>query len=457
MAVFKDPIINVTTGNIWTGIWNLSWPMFVMMIFGFMVGFTDVYVAGLISPNVQAAVGFITQIYFLVIIVANAISIGSLAVISRAIGAGDQARAIDAAKQSLLLGLLISIAFTAVCVIFYRSIISAAGFPQEITAIAENFLQIFAFALGPNYLLIISNTVFRAGAEVKKPLVTMFVISVINIALDFLLVFGIPPFPRLGYAGIAFSTAISTLLGTVMNLMFLWFSEKWRPVYSDFGTVSFGMIKTIFNTGWPAGFLQVAWNLASIFLYNVLARLKEASIIALASIANGLRIEAIIFLPAFALNMAASVIVGQNLGAGDPDRAERIGWKLAGLGIAVTSIMAIVIFIWAESFASTLTSEPQVLAETARYLRFNMVSEPFLALSTVMGGGLQGAGDTRATMWVIIISMWLIRLPLAVYLALYAGLGAPGVWTAMVVSMACQGLMMAWWFHKGRWKRLELR
>ena len=457
MAVFKDPIINVTTGNIWTGIWKLSWPMFVMMIFGFMVGFTDVYVAGLISPNVQAAVGFITQIYFLVIIVANAISIGSLAVISRAIGAGDQARAIDAAKQSLLLGLLISIAFTAVCVIFYRSIISAAGFPQEITAIAENFLQIFAFALGPNYLLIISNTVFRAGADVKKPLVTMFVISVINIALDFLLVFGIPPFPRLGYAGIAFSTAISTLLGTVMNLMFLWFSEKWRPVYSDFGTVSFGMIKTIFNTGWPAGFLQVAWNLASIFLYNVLARLKEASIIALASIANGLRIEAIIFLPAFALNMAASVIVGQNLGAGDPDRAERIGWKLAGLGIAVTSIMAIVIFIWAESFASTLTSEPQVLAETARYLRFNMVSEPFLALSTVMGGGLQGAGDTRATMWVIIISMWLIRLPLAVYLALYAGLGAPGVWTAMVVSMACQGLMMAWWFHKGRWKRLELR
>jgi len=85
-----------------------------------------------------------------------------------------------------------------------------------------------------------------------------------------------------------------------------------------------------------------------------------------------------------------------------------------------------------------------------------MVSEPFLALSTVMGGGLQGAGDTRVTMWVIIISMWFIRLPLAVFLALYMGLGAPGVWTAMVVSMACQGIMMAWWFHQGRWKRLRL-
>ena len=457
MAIFKDKIIDVTTGNIWTGIWKLSWPMLVMMIFGFLIGFTDVYVAGLISTNVQAAVGFITQIYFLVVIVASAISIGSMAVISRALGAGDGERAIDAAKHSLLLGLFISVAFTAVCLIFYRSIISVAGFPQEITDIAENFLKIFAFALGPNYLLIISNTIFRAGAEVKKPLVTMFVITVTNIALDFLLVFGIPPFPKLGYAGIALSTAISTLLGTLLNLIFLGFSERWRSVYSDFGAVSFETIKTIFNIGWPAAFLQVAWNMASILLYNILGRLKEVSITALASIANGLRIEAIIFLPAFALNMAASVIVGQNLGAGDPERAEKTGWKLAGSGIGVTSIMAIVIFIWAESFASTLTSEPAVLAETARYLRFNMVSEPFLALSTVMGGALQGAGDTRGTMWVIIISMWFIRLPLAVFLALYTGLGAPGVWTAMVISMACQGLMMAWWFHQGRWKRLELK
>lgn len=455
--MFKDQVIDVTTGSIWTAIWNLSWPMLIMMMFGFFVGFTDVYVAGLISPDIQAAVGFITQIYFLVIIVANAVSIGALAVISRAIGAGETDKAVDTAKQSLILGLLISVAFTAICLLFYRSIISLAGFPPQIRDIAENFLKIFAFALGPNYLLIISNTIFRASAEVKKPLVTMFVISLANIALDFFLVFGIPPFPKLGYVGIAFSTAVSTILGTVMNLIFLGFSRKWRPVYSNPRSLSFETIKIIFNIGWPAAFLQIAWNMASIILFNILGRLKESSITALASIANGLRIEAIIFLPAFALNMAASVIVGQNLGAGDPQRAENMGWKLAGAGIAITSVMALVIFIWAESFASILTGEPPVLAETARYIRFNMLSEPFLALSTVMGGGLQGAGDTRGTMWVIIISMWLIRLPLASFLALSMGFGAPGVWSAMVISMICQGIMMAWWFHQGKWKKLALQ
>ncbi|HVO67733.1 MAG TPA: MATE family efflux transporter [Syntrophales bacterium] len=455
--MFKDRIIDVTTGNIWASIWEISWPMLIMMIFGFFVGFTDVYVAGLISPDVQAAVGFITQIYFLVIIIANAISIGTLAVISRAIGAGETDKAVDTAKQSLILGLLIAAAFTAVCLLFYRGIIALAGFPPQIRDIAEKFLRIFAFALGPNYLLIISNAVFRASAEVKKPLITMLVFSLANIALDFLLVFGIFPFPKLGYPGIALATAISTILGTVMNLVFLWFSRRWRPVYENPGTLSFETIKIIFNIGWPAAFLQIAWNMASIILFNILGRLKESSIVALASIANGLRIEAIIFLPAFALNMAASVIVGQNLGAGDPQRAEQMGWKLAGAGIGITSIMALVIFIWAEGFAYILTREPLVLAETARYIRFNMLSEPFLALSTVMGGGLQGAGDTRGTMWVIIISMWLIRLPLASFLALFMGFGAPGVWSAMVVSMICQGIMMAWWFNRGKWKKLVLQ
>jgi putative MATE family efflux protein len=421
MTVFNEKIIDVTKGNIWAGIWKLSWPMLLIMIFSFFVGFTDVYVAGFISPNVQAAVGFVTQIYFLVVIVANAIGIGTLALISRAIGAGETQKAVDIAKQSLILSFLIAVALTVVCLLFYRGIISLAGFPLPIRDIAETFIKVFAFALGPNYVLIISNAIFRASAEVNKPLITMFILCLTNILLDFFLVFGIPPFPRLGYAGIAYSTAISTVLGTIINLFFLGISTRWRPVFSNPLTLSFKTIKVILNIGWPAAFLQIAWNMTSIILYNILGRLKESSITALASITNGLRIEAIIFLPAFALNMAASVIIGQNLGAGDP------------------------------------TGEPAVIAETVRYLRFNMLSEPFMALSTVMGGGLQGAGDTKGPMWVIIISMWLIRLPLASSLSFMMGFGASGVWAAMLVSMICQGVMMAWWFQRGRWKKLKLQ
>jgi Na+-driven multidrug efflux pump len=103
-----------------------------------------------------------------------------------------------------------------------------------------------------------------------------------------------------------------------------------------------------------------------------------------------------------------------------------------------------------------LAKEDAVLEETTRYLRINMVSEPFMALSLILGGGLQGAGDTKGTMWVIIIGMWFVRLPLAFFFALILGYGATGVWVAMVISMTLQGVLMALRFHKGRWKGLKV-
>jgi len=457
MNTFHDRSVDVTKGNIWAVIWQLSWPMLVIMMFNFMVGLTDIYVAGLISSDVQAAVGFVTQIYFLTVVVANAITVGTLALISREIGAGRITKAVDIAKQSLSFSFLVAIFLTAFFLVFSSQIVTLAGFPARIADKAEAFIRIFSFAIGPNYLLIVSNAVFRAGGEVSKPLATMSAICVVNILLDFLLVFGLSPIPGFGYAGIALATALATILGTALNLLFFRSSQRWRPVYAAPRSLYPDTIKTIMKIGWPAALLQITWNVTSLIVYNILGRLKESSIAAIASLANGLRIEAIIYLPAFALNMAASVIVGQNLGAGDAKRAETMIWKLATVGIGITSLISLVIFIWAERFAAFLTGDPAVLDETTRYLRLNMLSEPFMALSTVMAGSLQGAGDTKGPMWVIIISMWCIRLPLASYLALFAGHGAVGVWIAMVISMISQGLIMTWWFHKGRWKTVKLQ
>lgn len=446
---------NLTIGNLWANIWQISWPMFLIMIFNFFVGLTDVYVAGFISPEVQAAVGFIGQIYFLIIIIANAISIGTLALVSRAIGANNADKAVETAKQSLLFSVVIAAVVTAAGLIFTKEIISVAGFPSKIGDISENFLKIFSLALGPNYILIISNAVFRATGEVKKPLVTMFVVSVINVVGNFVLVFGISPFPKMGYSGIALSSAISVAVGMMINLSFF-FNDRWKLIYARPWRMSAPTINKIVKLGWPTVLLQITWNAGSIVLYNVLARLGAKSIIGLASITNGLRIEAIIYLPAFALNMAASVLIGQNLGAGNPGRAEKIGWKIALTGVVLMSLMALIIFIWAKDVAAAISKDPAVIEETARYLRINMLSEPFMALSVVLGGGLQGAGDTKGAMWVILIAMWMIRMPLAYFLAIGMSYGALGVWIAMVASMDVQGILMTWRFHRGHWKELKL-
>jgi MATE family multidrug resistance protein len=429
--------------------------MFLIMIFNFFVGLTDVYVAGFISPEVQAAVGFVSQLYFLIIIIANAISIGTLALVSRAIGAGNTKTTVETAKQSILFSVIVALGLMATGLFFAKEIISVAGFPTKISEISENFLRIFSLALGPNYILLISNAIFRASGEVKKPLLTMFVVSVLNIIGNFVLVFGIFHFPKMGYIGIALSSAISVTAGMVISLSFF-LTGLWRSIYARPWRMSAVTVKKIIKIGWPAVLLQIAWNAGSIVLYNILSRLGGKSIAALASITNGLRIEAIIYMPAFALNMAASVLIGQNLGANSPGRAEKIGWKIALTGVILISLMALTIFVWAKNLASAISKDPAVIEETTRYLKINMLSEPLMALGVILAGGLQGAGDTKGTMWVIVIAMWMVRLPLAYFLAVVLNYGAVGVWIAMVTSMNIQGILMTLRFHKGHWKTLKL-
>jgi putative MATE family efflux protein len=445
----------LTQGSLWKNIWHLSWPTFFIMVFNFFVGLADLYVAGFIGPGVQAAVGFVTQLFFIVIVLANAIGIGSAAMVSRAVGASNFGRAVEIARQSLIFGVVVAVIITAATILYCRQIVALAGMPLEIRAVAEEFLRIFAFALGPNYLLIIANTVFRAAGDVKKPLLTMFFVSLVNIIGDFVLVFGIPPFPEMGYQGIAISTASSIAAGMLISVA-LMATKRWRGVFAAPWQISVPTIARIVDIGWPSVFLQVAWQAGTIVLYNILSRLGEGTVTALAALTNGLRIEAIIFLPAFALNMAASVLAGQNLGAGDPQRAEALGWKTAGAGMILLSSLALPIFIWAELFASILARTPEVLAETANYLRITMVSEPFLALATILSGAVTGAGDTKATMWIIVACMWGVRLPLAYLLAITLGYGPTGVWVAMVASMVCYSLLMSLRFRSGRWKHIRV-
>lgn len=445
----------IISGSLWKNIWQLSWPLLIIMVLNFVVGFTDIYVAGLIDPGVQAAVGFVSQLYFLVVIIANAASIGTLAMVSRAIGAGDDRLALHISRQSLLFGLAAALGLSAAGVFLYREIIALAGIPHEIRPMAGDFFRIFVLALGPNYILIISNAVFNASAEVKKPLFTMSVVTLVNVTAVFGLVFGLGPLPALGYRGIAIATALSFVVGMLMNLLFFR-SGRWRRLFSGPWNVSGQTVRRIISLGWPAAMLQITWNAGSIVLYNILGRLGDGSITALASITNGLRIEAIIYLPAFALNMAASVLIGQNLGAGAPDRAEKAGWQIALCGMFFISALAFVFFLGARDLASLLAKNQDVLEETTRYLRFNMLSEPFMAMSAILSGALQGAGDTRGTFKIVGVCMWLVRLPLAWLFALALHYGASGVWMAMVISMCIQGILMVIRFRRGAWKDLKV-
>jgi len=425
--------------------------MLLVMFFNFLVDLTDIYVAGFIGPEIQAIVGFVGQLYFFIIIVANAISIGTVAIVSRSVGAGNFEDALSTARQSIVFGIVCAVALTVAGFLLRDQIISLAGFSGNIRQAALDFFVIFALALAPNYIVIITNAIFRAGGEVKLTLLAMFLISIINIGLNFLLVFGLFTFKGIGYRGIAVSTAAAMTVGTFISFM-LFKRSIWKNIFSGLWRLSYQLVRRIFILSWPAALIQISWNAGNIFLYNILSRLHEGSITAMAAFTNGLRIEAVLYLPVFALHMAASVLTGQNLGAGEPARAEKIGWKISFSGVAFVSLMALPLFIWAGAISSPVTKDQNVLFETVRYLRITMLSEPFMAISVILGGCLMGAGDTKGAMLVIVSALWIVRLPLAYLLAVVYGYGALGVWLAMIISMFVQGIAMTFRFRKGRWK-----
>lgn len=451
MPYSSNSTLNTTlSGNTFLGIWKNAWPMLLIMVFNFLVGLTDVYVAGLISSQVQGAIGFIAQLYFLLVILANAIGIGTVSLVSQASGAQDVKALIHVSQQSLIFGVLIAALLSLGGIFFPHRIVEVSGFPREIQGIAATFLRIFALALGPNYFLIISGAVFRARGEPGKPLLIMGVVSGLNILLEFGLVFGYGPLPGMGYPGIALATAISFFVGMVLTF-FLLLTPFWRPVLRPPFRLEGTYARVLFSRSWPVALLQLAWNAGSVVLYNLLARMGGESISALAAFSNGLRLEAIIYLPAFALHMAASVMVGQNLGAGLVDRATRLGWQIAGSGALVLGMLAAVVYIFSDTLAGFLTTDPKVFEETVRYLKIAMFSEPFMAASLALSGSMLGAGDTRGPLYVISAAMWLVRIPLAWFLAFPLALGPTGIWLAMALSMLVQGMLMAWRFKSGVW------
>ena len=443
-----------TSGSLWENIWKISWPMLLVMLLNFFVGITDVYVAGFLGPEVQAVVGYVGQIYFFIIVVANALSIGTVAIASRAVGAGHEDEAFNAVRQSLYFGLLCAAALSVSAFLLSGPLLYPAKFTGASAFIARDFLAIFAVALMPNYLVIIANAVFRAGGEVKRSLASMTVISVCNIALNFLLVFGLGPFRGIGYRGIALATAISMVIGTAVCLVLL-ARSRWRGLFHGLWHITGGFIRRIIRVSWPSALIQISWNAGNIVLYAILAQLASGSITAMAALTNGLRVEAAIYLPAFAFHMSAAVLTGQNLGAGDSLRAERLGGKITLACVLFVSAMSLPVLIWPGAFSSLVSQDSGVIEETARYLRITMLVEPFMAVSVVLGGCLQGAGDTRGAMAVIVMTLWGMRLPLAFLLAVVLGLGAVGVWIAMAVSMVVQSIGMTLRFRNGRWKELK--
>ncbi|MFV0423388.1 MATE family efflux transporter [Oleidesulfovibrio sp.] len=428
----------------------------VMMFFHFIIGFVDVWVAGKIHQDVQASLGIITQCLFFLLVVAIAVANGSVAAIGQSAGAGLYRRARRYVALVLALGMVMGVVVLAGGFLFKEPFLNLLQVPERIRPITSYFFDVYLYVLPMYYMLNITNAVFRARKMVLVPLGCMMLVSLVNTVADFGLGLGWWGFPEMGYAGVAWATFFSVSAGALFNVIMLlrkgllrrdslapW---RWARCAAPY----------LIKVALPAGGMQVMWQAGYLVLFAITASLPFGSIDALAGMTAGMRIESLLFLPAFAFNMTASILVGHFLGAGQKAEAKRVGLRI--LLMACGSLTVVAMFMWpfVPEICAVLSPAPAVQAQAAVYLKYNLVSIPFTVASMTLGGIMTGAGATLYTFIVYSSATWLVRLPVAYVMGHQVWGDSEGVFIAMLISQVFQSGTMFWLFMYHDWSRFSM-
>ena len=421
--------------------WSVSWPMTVIMLFEFLIGITDVYIAGRVSKEVQATYGFVFQLYFIFIVIANAITVGTVSVVSRLFTSGNKEELHQAVFTTLATTAAAGVILAIGGIVLTPLIITFMNIPSALKDLTLPFVRIYAIGLLFHYLLINSNGVLRSCNMIKTSLRTMSVVCVCNIVLNFLYVFHTP----LGYRGIAAATASSVFIGAFINLTHI------RKIINRERRFSTAIVRKVVDIGWPMGLNQALWQVASMVLFLILSALPENKVEILAALTTGLRIESAIFLPAFAFNMANAVIVGNLLGEKKQEEAFRSGVVTAAIGVLVVTALVIAVITNAPRIVSSLSQNEIVIRESIRYLYISLLSEPFMAWGIILGGGISGAGDTRSVLLRVALSVWLVRIPLCYLFVVVLGFGPASVWWSMNLSQLIQCFFLTQRYVGKKW------
>jgi putative MATE family efflux protein len=431
---------------------RLAWPVAAGRMFQALAGFVDIAMVGSLGAAATAAVGVGRQIVFISEITMLGVIVGAQSLTARAIGQHDRVLASQVTRQALVMGAGVSAAFGLAGALASETLLRLVGAEGQVLALGTAYTRVFFTGIFANVLSHIIINTLQAAGDTTVAFYIVGAINVLHIGLGYALIYGLGPVPALGVAGAAWGMVGSRLIGWFIGLAVL-ASARWRVAFLP-GTSfrpDWDLMGRITRLGLPVALQGLARSGASLVFLRVLATAPLATQ-ALAAFAIGTRLEHLSLFVASAFSVAALSLVGQSLGARQPEQARRRGWLAAGLSMLALSALGLVYIIFAGPLVGLFTDDPGVRASGAVLVRVLGLSQPFLALGQVMSGALQGAGDTRSPFYFVALTQWLLYLPLGFVLTGPAGLGSTGAWWAIGLTSAAQALLLAWGFWRGRWQ-----
>jgi putative MATE family efflux protein len=438
-----------TEGPIGRAVVLLAVPMVLEMLMESVFAVVDIFFVGRLGASAVATVGLTESLMVTVYALAIGLSIGAAATVARRIGEKDPDRAALTAVQAIILGIGMAAIIGAVGVLFGPQLLRLMGATDDVLSIGSTFPRVMVGGSGTVLLLFLINAVFRGAGDAAIAMRVLWFANIINMTLGPCLIFGLGPFPEMGVTGAALGTTIGRGCGVIYQLYYLTRPGGRLRVRRRHLRLDPATMRSILRICGTATFQNFIATASWMGIVRIISGFGSAAV---AGNTIGIRIILFALLPSFGVSNAAATLVGQNLGAGKPDRAEAAAWRAGLYNTICLGAMSLAFLIFAPWLIAIFTRDAEVAGYGVRALRIIAVGFAFSGYGMVLTQAFNGAGDTRTPTWINLVVLWLWEIPLAWLLAHPAGFGPTGAFIAVSIAFFTLAGVSSWLFSKGGWK-----
>ncbi|WP_226481384.1 MATE family efflux transporter [Natrinema amylolyticum] len=457
MSFDEESSGGLTDGPLVRPMVRLAWPLVVIQLLQVAYNVGDTFWLGALSPDAVGAVSLAFPLLFLLIAIGGGFTTAGAILIAQHTGAksGDAGLI---AGQTLSFVSLVAIALSALGFVATEPMLAALPADAETQAaiipLAAEYLRVFFLGLPFLFGFFVFVALMRGYGSTRAPMRVMLVSVVINLVIDPLFIFGVGPFPRLEVQGAAVATLISRGIATAIGFYLLYYTDVGPDIRAAHLRPRREYVAKITRLGIPTALEQSMTALALVAMTAMVVTFPPAVV---AAYGLGNRLISLAFLPALGMGQATDTIVGQNLGAGKPDRAARAVRIAAGVIGAVMFTAGVFAFLFPRPFVSVfVTADAAGKAATidygVTYLRFAAVGFAFMGVLQVIQGAFRGAGNTKTALAFAVLGLWIVRVPVTYYLLFVANWGPTGIWTGVVIGDVVGAIAAIAWFTRGTWK-----
>ena len=442
-----------TRGPINTAVILLAIPMMLEMMMESVFVIVDMFWVAKLGADAIAAVGLTEAVITLCYAIAIGLSMATTAMVARRIGEKDPDAAAVVAVQSLWIGMVVALIIGLIGAVYAREILTLMGASSQAIEQGAGYTSVMLGGSVSIIYIFLLNAIFRGAGDAAIAMRSLWLANGVNLILDPILIFGWGPIPAYGVTGAAIATTIGRSIGILYQLYHLFdLRGRIQVRISQLG-LNAGVALRLASVS-LGGIGQFLIAVSSwIFMMRIMAPFGS---VAIAGYTIAVRVIHFTFLPAWGLGNAAATLVGQNLGADRPDRAEQSLWRAAQFNFVTLFIVAVVLVVFAESVIVVFNPDSEIVAIGAEALRFFCYGYPLMALGMVALQSLNGAGDTKTPTVINFVAFWLLEIPLAWWLAVEVDLGPSGIFWSILISETVFAALAIWVIRRGNWKQVVI-